>query len=122
MLHPLGAGDWRPVGLVTLAGSFDESPITGRSLDHPDVDPVPCLIVHGTADPVVPIGRSRRFASLLTGRGWPVRSLEPETDHAGVIGTEYRPGLGRCIPTGDPGAQLAVQAAAGEMARLWSPV
>lgn len=82
--------------------------------------PVPCLVVHGTDDSVVPVQQSRDFASQLLGCGWPVSSLELETDHAGVIGTEYDPNVGRCFSSREPGAIVAMQAAVRLLSGLWA--
>ena len=121
MLHPEEAGGWRPTGFAGFAGGYDESPISGLPLvGSPGTAPVPCLVVHGTDDSVVPVQQSRDFASQLLGCGWPVSSLELETDHAGVIGTEYDPNVGRCFSSREPGAIVAMQAAVRLLSGLWA--
>jgi pimeloyl-ACP methyl ester carboxylesterase len=48
--------------------------------------PVPVILVHGTADPVVDIGQSRDIARLLRHRGWTVRLEEIEgANHTSVV-------------------------------------
>jgi len=121
VLHFHEADGWRPSGFVGLAGGYDAWPVSGRPVGpDADLEPVPCLIVHGLADPVVPVQRSRRFASMLTGRGWPVHFLELDTDHAGVIGTEYEPSMRRCHPSHQASAVAALDATVKKMATLWS--
>ena len=99
------ADGWHPSGLVGLAGSYDESPFDG----HPDAgDPVggagrPALLAHGTEDPVVPPAGSVAAAGRLAEAGWRVVLRQLDTDHAGIIGTEYNPWRRRCVPTTDPG-------------------
>ncbi len=104
VLHPEEADGWRPAGFAGFAGSYDESPISGLPLvGAPGTVPapmsIPCLVTHGSNDTVVPVQRSRDFAQRVSASGWPISTLEPETDHAGVIGTEYDPNMGRCFPT-----------------------
>ncbi|WP_066944289.1 hypothetical protein [Microtetraspora fusca] len=82
----------------------------GRGPDERDVleplaravaESVPFWLVHGVHDPIVEVERSRRFAAALRGRGWPVALLEVESDHAGVVMTEYAAERGRCVPARD---------------------
>jgi predicted esterase len=88
---------------VCIAGSFLEAAaMTGRPpLDDAHggaVSPVPVWLVHGIRDTTVPVEQSRRFAALLGQSGWPVHLEETDTEHAGVVMTEYDPALGRCRP------------------------
>lgn len=61
--------------------------------------PVPFYLVHGTRDTRVDIQQSREFAAAASSHGWPVRLAEPDTDHAGIVMTEYDPAAQRCRPT-----------------------
>ena len=61
--------------------------------------PVPVWLVHGTADPVVDVERSRELRTALAERGRPVSLDEVATDHAGVIMTEFVPAHDRCLPS-----------------------
>ncbi|MEV4461050.1 alpha/beta fold hydrolase [Microbispora sp. NPDC049633] len=98
-----GAGRWRPSGVVAIASGFDApAPSTGRvPLDDvaaTRIDPVPFWLVHGTRDAIVHVEKSRRFADALRERGWRATLIETETDHAGIVMTEYDPERGRCTP------------------------
>ena len=103
------AGGWHPSGLVGLAGSYDESPFDGvRGAGEPIGGAGrPALLAHGTDDPVVPEERSVGAAAELAAAGWQVELRRMETDHAGIIGTEYHPWRRRCVATDDAG-RLAV--------------
>jgi predicted esterase len=103
------ADGWHPSGLAGLAGSYAESPFDGT---HRPDGPVggagrPALVAHGTEDPVVPMAGSVAAAARLAEDGWRVLLRQIDTDHAGIIGTEYNPWRKRCVPTTDP-ARLAV--------------
>jgi acetyl esterase/lipase len=113
-VNPEVAGGWRPAAVVCLASGFSRpAPTTGTSpaidLAQGGVTPVPVWLVHGTADPVVSITESRKFAALLATYGWPVQLAELPTDHAGVVMTEYDPERGRCRPASDRNAIEAGQ-------------
>jgi predicted esterase len=101
--HPGIAHGWHPSGLVGLAGSYGGSPFDG----HRDAgEPVggagrPALVAHGTADPVVPPTGSVSAAGRLAESGWRVVLRQIDTDHAGIIGTDYNPWRKRCVPTED---------------------
>ncbi|MET8162498.1 hypothetical protein ABZT47_39585 [Sphaerisporangium sp. NPDC005289] len=95
---------WRPSGVVSIASGFDRpAPSTGTvpldELATTAVDPVPFWLVHGSKDHIVDVEQSRRFAAGLRRRGWRVTVIEAETDHAGIVMTEYDPELGRCMGT-----------------------
>ncbi|QLE73126.1 alpha/beta hydrolase [Streptomyces rectiverticillatus] len=105
-------GGWRPAAVVGLAGRYDVPARTTASVplkdladlpDLPDLPagaaPVPVRLVHGTVDDQVDIRFSRECAAALQGHGWPVRLDEPRTDHAGVLGSEFDPALGRLRPS-----------------------
>lgn len=71
---------------------------SNRDAQEGTVSPVPVWLVHGLRDTTVPVERSRRLAALLGQRGWPVHLEETDTEHAGVVMTEYDPALCRCRP------------------------
>lgn len=103
-MNPSVADGWRrPCAVACLGSGFNTlAPTTGSApiddLRQSDLPPVPFRLVHGTADPVVDIARSRSFAAALAEHGWPVRLEEPATDHAGVVMAEYDPEIRRCRP------------------------
>jgi acetyl esterase/lipase len=102
-LSPSAVGGWRPSAVACISGSFLEAAaLTGRSpLDQAQavaVPPPPVWLVHGIRDTTVPVEQSRHLAALLEQRGWPVHLEETDTEHAGVVMTEYDPALGRCRP------------------------
>lgn len=100
MLHPGVVDGWRPRALVGIAGAYDRSPITdsplaaGRTGDTG----VPCVLIHGTKDSIVPVQRSRDSHRALQEWGWRSVLREVDTDHAGVIGARYDPTSSRCVP------------------------
>ena len=84
-----------------MSGGFDGSPFSNGQPGP--VDPsIHLLLVHGSSDEVVPVGRSRGTFEQLRDEGWSVGLHEVAADHAGVIGTVYDPALHRCVPTKDP--------------------
>ncbi len=102
-VRPAAVGGWRPMSVVCLGAAYTrEAPVTLSSpiadLAACDAPPVPFWLVHGTLDTVVPVQASLEWATLLAAKGWPVRLETPETDHAGVIGTEHDPATGRYLP------------------------
>ena len=107
--HPLLVGGWRPAGVVGLAGSYDGSPF-GIDPDgwEPGGPVRRTVLLHGTADPVVPVRRSEEGARALARLGWEVDLETVDTDHAGIVGSEYDPWRRRCVVTEDP-ARLAVR-------------
>ncbi|MFF7755995.1 alpha/beta hydrolase [Streptomyces sp. NPDC007971] len=105
-LDPGALDGWRPRAVVGIAGGYTRpEPLTGRApLDDltglGQLPPaLPVRLIHGTADPVVDAGQSRRLRTALEQRGWPASLHEPDTDHAGVIMTEFDPAHGRCRPS-----------------------
>jgi hypothetical protein len=114
MLHPHITEGWRPKTFVGIAGGYDTSPITDGALtdamtNQPDV---PCLLVHGTNDWVVPVQRSRDSYEALVGWGWTSALRELGTDHAGIIGARYHPQQERCVASYEVGRVEAVNAVA----------
>ncbi|MFJ7067826.1 alpha/beta hydrolase [Streptomyces sp. NPDC101115] len=108
-MDPLALDGWRPRAVVGVAGAYTRpQPLTGRApIDElakaeMTLPAIPVRLVHGTADPVVAVQQSRQFHTALQRQGWPAWLDEPETDHAGVIMTEYDPGSQRCRPSDTP--------------------
>jgi dienelactone hydrolase len=105
-LNPAAFDDrWQPQAVVGIAGAYaSTAPSTGTvPLDdlRPGVGPqppVPAWLVHGSADPVVDVERSRELHRALERHGRPVSLTELTTDHAGVVMTEYSPAVDRCVP------------------------
>lgn len=103
-LRPALAEGVRLVAAVGIAGRYDLPARSTGTAPLDDVtaagtDAVPITLAHGAADSVLNAGHSRDFDAALRAHGWPVTSLEPASDHAGVIMTEFDPALGRCVPT-----------------------
>nr|BFD80680.1 hypothetical protein StreXyl84_00810 [Streptomyces sp. Xyl84] len=104
-MDPCALDGWRPRAVVGIAGGYTRpEPLTGRApidelTDAEELLPaVPVRLIHGSADPVVDVRQSRQLHAALQHRGWPTSLDEPDTDHAGVIMTEYDPESGRCRP------------------------
>ncbi|MEV6205863.1 alpha/beta hydrolase [Kitasatospora sp. NPDC051914] len=105
-LNPAAFGGWRPQTVVGIAGAYGSAAPTTGTVPIDDlrpggspVPPVPVWLVHGTADPVVDVARSRELRKALEEQGWPVSLEEVATDHAGVIMTEFVPEHDRCLPS-----------------------
>ena len=92
-------------------------PIADLSRAAASGKPVPFHLVHGTRDSRVNIQQSRDFAAAAADRGWPIRLTEPDTDHAGVVMTEYDPARRRCRPTIEPHAVAAGRLSARTIAQ-----
>jgi dienelactone hydrolase len=113
-LNPETAGGWRPSAVVCLAGGFHRETVMSPAGNGPIADiaraaakPVPFHLVHGTRDTRVDIRQSRDFAAAAASHGWPVRLAEPDTDHAGIVMTEWDAASRRCRPTTEPHALTA---------------
>ena len=127
-LNPATAGGWRPSAVVCLASGFSKGPAMSPIENGPMTDlteaaeaarpaetaaaaarptPVPFHLVHGNRDTVVNIQQSRDFAVAAASRGWPVDLAETDTDHAGIVMTEYDESTRRCRPTTAPHAIAA---------------
>lgn len=76
------------------------------------------LLVHGTADRVIPIERSVVGAGVFAGAGWRVVLRQVDTDHAGSTGTVYDRARKRCVPSDDPVRQAVMRSVADEVAGL----
>jgi predicted esterase len=116
-LNPVTAGGWRPSAVVCLASGYSKWSAMSPSGNAPFADlteaagaagaagaaanaePVPFHLVHGTRDTVVNIQQSRDFAAVAASRGWPVDLTETDTDHGGIIMTEWDQTRRRCRPT-----------------------
>ncbi|MFE2724784.1 alpha/beta hydrolase [Kitasatospora sp. NPDC059327] len=98
--HPDTPEETRPSAAVGIASAYTRPAVTTGDAplpylaEHPS--PVPVWLVHGTADDLVPAQATRELHSALERQGSPVRLLEPATDHAGVVLTEYDPAIQRC--------------------------
>ncbi len=118
-LNPETAGGWRPTAVVCLASGYSKGPAMSPVGNGPMADltaaagavttakPVPFRLVHGVRDTVVNIQQSRDFAALAASRGWPAELAETDTDHAGIVMTEYDERTRRCRPTTAPQAIAA---------------
>jgi predicted esterase len=99
-------GGWGPSAVVCLAGGFRRGTAMSPVGNAPIADiartaakPVPFHLVHGARDAQVDIQQSRDFAAAAASRGWPVLLAEPDTDHAGIVMTEWDAARRRCRPT-----------------------
>lgn len=127
-LNPGTAAGWRPSAVVCLAAGFVTSTVMSPAGHGPIADitagaaaarptrPVAFHLVHGTRDTRVNVRQSRDFAAAAARHGWPVRLAEPDTDHAGVVMTEYDPARGRCRPTAEAHALAAGRLSARTLA------
>lgn len=113
---------WRPAAVACLATRFDGPTPTTLTAPLDDLaaaaaDPIPVWLMHGTRDELVNVEHSRHFAKALHERGWPVQLDEMDTDHSGVVMTEYDSDLGRCVPATEPHAIEAGERAASILAK-----
>ncbi|MFR9674679.1 alpha/beta hydrolase family protein [Streptomyces sp. TR02-1] len=113
LLRPERAGGWVPTAFVGVAGRYvPDKPEMDLPSPVADVEsglrfPVPVELLHGTGDPTVPVEESRAFRDTLARNGHAVTLTETDSDHAGVVMTEYSPEHGRCLPAQDPSALSA---------------
>jgi len=124
-MHPDIADGWRPMGVVGLGGGYDRTPFAGRwtgrdAMDGDAADGAgrPALLIHGTADNLIPLDRSVFATDVFGDAGWRVVFRQVDTDHAGVIGTEYDRVLKRCVPSDEPSRATVLASVAREVARL----
>ena len=128
-LNPETVGGWRPSAVVCLAGGFRRATVMSPAGNGPIADiarapaaePVPFHLVHGTRDTQVDIRQPRDFAAAAAGHGWPVRLAEPDTDHAGIVMTEWDAASRRCRPTTEPHAVTAGRLSARTIPRSVRP-
>jgi acetyl esterase/lipase len=123
-LNPTAFGNWRPKAVVGIAGAYGSAAPTTGTVPIDDIRvggsllaPTPVWLVHGTADPVVDVERSRELRTALEEEGWPVSLNEVATDHAGVIMTEFVPEYDRCLPSTADHVVEAGSRTAGVLAR-----
>lgn len=98
--------------IVCLGGAFTApSPVTGQLLSEnlPSHRSGDFLLLHGTADDVIPVATSHAFAADLQNAGWPVEVVELGTDHAAIAGARYDTAGDCYLPAEDP-QSLAVAA------------
>jgi predicted esterase len=114
-LNPETVGGWRPAAVVCLAGGFRRETVMSPVGNGPIADiartaavkPVPFHLLHGARDTRVDIKQARDFAAAAASRGWPVGLAEPDTDHAGIVMTEWDAASRRCRPTAEAHAIAA---------------
>lgn len=125
-LRPEFADGWRPAAVVGIASRYDlparttgTVPLDDLAASGPGIAvPVPVHLVHGTADTLMGPASSRAARDALMAHHWPVWLEEiPGADHAGAIGMEYDPGLGRLRPSADERVLAAGESAARTIAR-----
>lgn len=97
------ADGWRPSAVACLATSYGRPTPTSakvplEAVANGDPVPIPFWLVHGLDDEVVDVEHSREFARVLRDHAWPVHLHELETNHAGVVMTQYDATLRRCVP------------------------
>ncbi|MEU8587183.1 alpha/beta hydrolase [Streptomyces sp. NPDC048664] len=102
-----------PSAVVGIAGRYDvpsrstgTPPLTSIG-NAPDRPAVPIGLVHGSADTLIPVGHATEFLAALHRAGHPARLDTLDTDHAGVVMTEYDPAAGFCVPAVSPRVQDA---------------
>ncbi|HVC68499.1 MAG TPA: hypothetical protein VND44_12960 [Acidimicrobiales bacterium] len=101
-LHPEAFGGWTPTAVVGLGGSYTGSPFGDVFAGAGAGAGRRAVLVHGTADHLVPVEHSAEAAERLVRLRWTARLRRVGTDHAGVIGTVYDRNRRRCVPTEDP--------------------
>lgn len=75
-LDAVATGRWRPAAVVAYAGRLSRPPAPGVAAA------TPLLLVHGAADPVIPVRETERAAVALRGAGFGVDvRIEPGVDH-----------------------------------------
>jgi acetyl esterase/lipase len=78
---------------------------------RPGVRTPPLYLVHGGQDPVVPAADAEEFVRSCLAVGIPCSLSVVDTDHAGVVGAEYDPTAGICVPSDGPAASMGLHAA-----------
>lgn len=120
-LAPATVGGWAPDATVCIASGFDTAdPITAKiPLDLLDTAGrlPPIHLVHGTRDQIVANEKSRAFEAALRSRAQDVELHESETDHAGVVMTEYDPASGVCVRAKQPETLRAGQVTVDSLAK-----
>lgn len=117
---------WCPAAMVGLAGGYARpDPLIGlAAYDHAERWPAhtPCLLVHGDADEVVPVERSRRFAARLRSVGAPARFDEISANHAGVVLARYDRARRRCVASDDDEVRSAGERSVAALVAAARPV
>lgn len=129
-LNPDTVGGWRPSAVVCLAAGFRRATVMSPVGNGPiadvtssaDVKPVPFRLLHGIRDSQVNIQQPRDFAAAAADHGWLVRLTELDTDHAGIVMTEWDPVRRRCRPTTDAHAVAAGRLSARAIAEAAQPI
>jgi hypothetical protein len=116
------ADGWRPSAVACLATGYGRPTPTSakvpiEAVANGDLDPIPFWLLHGIDDGLVDVEHSREFAKALRTHAWPVHFHELETNHAGIVMTQYDPGLKRCVPATGGHARAAGQRVAAILAR-----
>lgn len=123
VLQPALVAGWQPLAVVGIAGRYtrDKPEMGLRSPVVEVVAGVPFSVaiqlVHGANDFVVEPQESRDFHAALVQRGRRVSLTETETDHAGVVMTEYSPEKDRCLPASGESALRAGATTAAVLTR-----
>ena len=79
----------------------------------------PFMLLHGSADDVVPLAASQVFATSLQQVGWPVELVELAADHGSIAGAGYDAVADRYEPAlGGPALVVAEGVAARIAATL----
>ena len=89
----------RPAAVVGLAANVEGDSPLGARLQAAAPPLLPVVLVHCAADDIVDPAPTRDLAKSAAELGWPVRHQEVDTDHAGIIGTEYDEAQGVCVPS-----------------------
>lgn len=109
------SGAPRPAAVVGLAADVRErSPLNGAlpgDQVSSGIDVLPIFLVHGADDAVVPAAGAEEFARACLAAGIACTLTVVESDHAGVLGTEYDPRVGICVPSDGPAATRGLDAA-----------
>jgi dienelactone hydrolase len=107
---------------VCLAGAFTaRDPVTGRPISVPRATseaPTPFTLLHGSADTVVPVENSTRFAVDLEQAGWPVATEVLDADHGSIAGAKYDPDADRYDAVDDEPTRRIVDAVAARIAAV----
>jgi predicted esterase len=109
---------WRPSGVACLATGYGRPTPTSPKVPldvvaKDEAEPIPFWLLHGVNDELVEVEHSRGFAAVLREHAWPVHLFEFDTNHAGIVMTEYDPAQRRCVPaTSDHAVEVGRRVAA----------
>jgi dienelactone hydrolase len=96
------------------AATRERSPLDGTlplERVRPQLGMPRLYLVHGLQDAIVPPSDGEAFATACVVAGVPCALTLVESDHAGVVGTEYDPTAGICVPSESPAATRGLDAA-----------